>query len=444
MKSLKNISTFPPPPGLPVDLKGHITHCSSPLALLDSRALIPFFTGAIESQVAYRKRVHTWIPLAGEAKFFVSGMRSKNTKFKSQAQKIFQWEGDIEDVVEKGVGEKTSDGIIVAAYIRLVVMLTTGHHVGYMWAKPNGPTDSHGPHQDSKSWFELSIGGIGGLEQQAKGIASVFLAPQGNISSSLTFTDGERGGAAVVYNLNKLHGAINFMDETAGGCNDSGVELPWDLFHRADASSYSHLTIIFIGTSALTQQDARKFKGSLRTVSDALFAKGIIGHPVGEGEKDWPKLSEDLPAMPKSVIIAMSASIGGKESTKTEPGKPKGVHEKKRGKGLSMSLSLRGQMKRGVKKGKGKTNSVGKGVGKSVGKGTAKSTLALRDLRKGFKWVCPGCGKTYAWNANKSQTKHERESECRQAILNSKTVSYYKGYKDRKGNPCKLPNMPTI
>ena len=54
-------TTFKPPQNLPQHLKGHITQCPSKLDLLDSRALLLFYSAATKSQVAYAKATHTWV-----------------------------------------------------------------------------------------------------------------------------------------------------------------------------------------------------------------------------------------------------------------------------------------------------------------------------------------------------------------------------------------------
>ena len=309
------------------------------------------------------------IPLSGEKVFFTSGLASNDPQVVTQSGKITEWEDEIDRIVEEGVGDQTDGGIIVAAYINLVTMLRIRCRLGYMWAKPNSPSDYHKPHQDSTSWFG-STGGIGGLDQPVKCIASIFLRPTIGISAPLTFSNSSHQNDQV-YNLQKHHGAITCMDMVAGGVKRWGGKL----FHGAGQSPHSHLTLVFVGTGGIfSSEEELKYEQSLQTVTEALFSRGILGpHDKATEEKEWPH--HDLPVLPQSVNASMRGKAGGKagakESNKTDEGQERGVHKRADGT-LSMASKERGEA--GVKTDEGQEPGVHM---------MADGTLSMSNKRRG-------------------------------------------------------------
>ncbi|GMH51420.1 hypothetical protein TrRE_jg7496 [Triparma retinervis] len=432
------------------------------------------------------------IPISGEQVFFTSGLASDDPQVVTQSGKIAEWEDEIDSIIEEGVGDQTDGGIIVAAYIKLVTMLRIRCRLGYMWAKPNGTSDYHKPHQDSTSWFGLT-GGIGGLDLPAKCIASIFLRPTTGISAPLTFSNSS-GQNDQVYNLQKHHGAINCMDMVAGGVKQWGGKL----FHGAGQSPHSHLTLVFVGTGGIfSSEEELKYEQSLQTVTKALLSRGIIGpHEEETEEKEWPH--HDLPVLPQSVNTSMRGKAGGEAGQKTDKGQERGVHmkadgtlststkgrgeaggkasqktdegqepgvhkkadgtlsmsRKERGEAsnktdegqepgvhkkadgtLSMSISNRGR----VKWGGGKLGLTRVGTYASSDarkKAVLKNTNELRGRRKGYRWVCPNCSKSYSWrHRGNTHAKGKKTSRACKLAMETQKDSYV----DPQGNPCDLP-----
>ena len=106
--------------------------------------------------------------------------------------------------------------------------------------------------------------------------------------------------------------------------------------------------------------------------------------------------------------------------------------------GTKELMAKAGRAKLGTKMGEGKKNSVGKGKGKGVGKGTPQAQTNLRELRKDYKYLCPGCGGRFHWEKRGLiHVKGKKISEECKSAMNDDNPPH--SYVDREGNPSELP-----